>query len=110
MRARPLNPLAAEDGRLLEAVNRGEFTINGFRNRDLRGLLFPKQPSDEAERRQQSGMITRTRSSGMPNALATSPRTANGFWVAVWTVTLPSCQSATAARGSIGQCWTYATR
>jgi hypothetical protein len=59
MRARALNPLSAEDGRLLEAVNRGEFTINGFRNRDLRGLLFAKESSDPAEQRRQSGAITR---------------------------------------------------
>jgi hypothetical protein len=58
-RARALNPLAEEDGRLLEAGNRGEFTLNGFRNRDLRGLLFPKSPADETEQRQQSGAITR---------------------------------------------------
>ncbi len=57
--ARALNPLAAEDARLLEAVNRGEFAINGFRNRDLRGLLFPKQPTDEAEQRRQSAAVTR---------------------------------------------------
>jgi hypothetical protein len=58
-RARGLNPLAAEDARLLEAVNRGEFTINGFRNRDLRALLFTKPPTDEAEQRRQSAAITR---------------------------------------------------
>ncbi len=58
-RARALNPLAAEDARLLEAVNRGEFAINGFRNRDLRGLLFPKQPTNEAEQRRQSAAVTR---------------------------------------------------
>jgi hypothetical protein len=59
-RARGLNPLAAKDARLLEAVNRGEFAINGFRNRDLRGLLFPKPPTDQAEQRRQSAAITRT--------------------------------------------------
>jgi len=58
-RARALNPLAAEDARLLEAVNRGEFAINGFRNRDLRGMLFPKQPTNEAEQRRQSAAVTR---------------------------------------------------
>lgn len=58
-RARALNPLAAEDGRLLEAVNRGEFAINGFRNRDLRKLLFSKPAQDEAAERRQSGAITR---------------------------------------------------
>jgi hypothetical protein len=58
-RARALNPLAAADACLLEAVNRGEFAINGFRNRDLRNLLFPKPARDEAERRRQSAAITR---------------------------------------------------
>jgi hypothetical protein len=58
-RERALNPLAAEDARLLEAVNRGEFAINGFRNRDLRRLLFPKPTADQAEQRRQSGAITR---------------------------------------------------
>jgi hypothetical protein len=58
-RSRALNPLAAEDGRLLEAVNRGEFAINGFRNRDLRGLWYPKPASDEAEARRRSAAISR---------------------------------------------------
>jgi hypothetical protein len=58
-RARALNPLALEDARLLQAVNRGEFTLHGFRNRDLRGLLFPQQPAAEAEQRRQSAAITR---------------------------------------------------
>jgi hypothetical protein len=58
-RARALNPLSAADGRLLEAVNRGEFAINGFRNRDLRGLLFPKLPTDQAEERRRSAAISR---------------------------------------------------
>jgi hypothetical protein len=38
-RARGLNLLGAEDARLLEAASRGEFLLNGFRNRDLRGAL-----------------------------------------------------------------------
>src|SRR5262249_28515558 len=38
---RALNPLAAADVALLEAVNRGEVLLNGFRNRDLRAVLFP---------------------------------------------------------------------
>lgn len=58
-RTRGLNPLAKEDARLLEAVNRGEFAINGFRNRDLRGFLFSTPASNEAERRRQSATITR---------------------------------------------------
>lgn len=58
-RARALNPLAAEDGRLLEVVNRGEFAINGFRNRDVRKWLFTKPAKDEAEERRQSAAISR---------------------------------------------------
>lgn len=58
-RARALNPLAPEDGRLLEAVNRGEFAINGFRNRDLRRLLFSTPAQDEPEERRRSAAISR---------------------------------------------------
>jgi hypothetical protein len=58
-RARALNPLAEEDARLLEVVNRGEFAINGFRNRDVRDRLFTKRPHGEAEQRRQSAAITR---------------------------------------------------
>jgi hypothetical protein len=60
-RARALNPLAAEDARLLQAVNRGEFAINGFRNRDLRALWFDNatKPPEPAEQRRQAGAITR---------------------------------------------------
>jgi hypothetical protein len=57
-RARGLNPLAKEDARLLQAVNRGEFAINGFRNRDLRNLLFTKA-KDKTQERRQSAAITR---------------------------------------------------
>jgi hypothetical protein len=58
-RARALNPLAGADAGLLAAVNRGEFAINGFRNRDLRGLLFPKPAQDDADERRRSAAITR---------------------------------------------------
>jgi hypothetical protein len=57
-RARALNPLATDDAHLLEAVNRGEFAINGFRNRDLRSLLFPTS-SDATDERRRSAAISR---------------------------------------------------
>ena len=56
---RALNPLAAQDVSLLEAVSRGEFTIAGFRNRDLRVVLYGEQVTSVAERRRQSGKVTR---------------------------------------------------
>ena len=59
-RHRALNPLAENDARLLETVNRGEFAVNGFRNADLRSLLFPStDPDDPQQRRRQSAQITR---------------------------------------------------
>lgn len=58
-RQRALNPLAAEDARLLEAVNCGDFAINGFRNRDLRTLLYPQATIDAKEARRRSGAVTR---------------------------------------------------
>jgi hypothetical protein len=58
-RSRALNPLALEDGQLLEAVNKGEFAINGFRNRDLRVLLHLQPSSDAAEQRRRSARISR---------------------------------------------------
>jgi hypothetical protein len=48
---RPLNPWSPVDGALLQAINRGEFTINGLRNRDLRSLLFPTKASAKEQRR-----------------------------------------------------------
>jgi hypothetical protein len=57
---RALNPLAAEDVKLLEAVNRGEFVINGFRNRDLRLLLYGETPAMTREdEKRQSAKVTR---------------------------------------------------
>ena len=58
-RVRGLNPLATEDATLLEAVNRGEFVIGGFRNRDLRELLYCGKPADANESRRRSGVVTR---------------------------------------------------
>jgi hypothetical protein len=58
--ARALNPLAAEDAALLQAIHRGEFTINGFRNRDLRSLLFADAPATTPEEaKRQSAKVTR---------------------------------------------------
>jgi len=55
---RGFNPAAKEDIRLFEAILRGEHTIHGFRNRDLRALLLP-QPIDLQVRRRQSAAVSR---------------------------------------------------
>lgn len=58
-RVRGLQPFREEDGALLRAIARGEFAINGFRNRDLRPLLFGTSEVPTAEVRRQSSKITR---------------------------------------------------
>lgn len=54
---RPLNPLADADSRLLQAVNRGEFAIQGFRNRDLCEHLFDH--NDPRTPKQRMAKVTR---------------------------------------------------
>jgi hypothetical protein len=57
---RALNPLAPADVELLEAISRGEFMLNGFRNRDLRALLFADtSPATPTEAKSQSVKVTR---------------------------------------------------
>ena len=58
-RVRALQPFSATDQPLLAAVLRGEFAFHGFRNRDLRTLLFGTSdvPADDAKR--QAAKITR---------------------------------------------------
>jgi hypothetical protein len=57
-RARALNPWSPNDAALLQGINRGEFAINGFRNRDLRALLFQTR-ADPHEQKRRAGAITR---------------------------------------------------
>jgi hypothetical protein len=57
--ARGLNPLSEQDAKLLEVVNRGEFAINGFRNRDVRSHLYGPDSADAAEQRRRSAAVTR---------------------------------------------------
>jgi hypothetical protein len=58
-RLRALQPLSDGDGALLAAVVRGEFAVNGFRNRELRDVLEGEAPSDPVEARRQTARITR---------------------------------------------------
>ncbi len=56
---RAVHPFESADLALLEAVNRGEFAINGLRNRDLQALLFPAPPATRTEARRRSAAISR---------------------------------------------------
>lgn len=57
-RHRALNPWSEPDAALLAAVSRGEYAINGLRNRDLRRQLWPKAGTDTQEH-QRAGKVTR---------------------------------------------------
>src|SRR5439155_26282456 len=56
---RGLNPLSEGDARLLEAIQQGEHLISGFRNRDIRQILYGDPPPDEKARRCQSNRVGR---------------------------------------------------
>lgn len=57
-RVRGLRPWA-DDQDLFAAINRGEFAINGFRNRDLQALLYGVVATLPAERRRRSASVSR---------------------------------------------------
>jgi hypothetical protein len=57
-RVRPINPSAPADAALIAAVGRGEFALNGLRNRDLRRLLCG-DTADPDLRRRQAARVTR---------------------------------------------------
>lgn len=58
-RVRGLRPWAEDDLALLRAISRGEFCVNGFRNRDLRPILYSKPAASVKELRSQSGRVSR---------------------------------------------------
>lgn len=57
-RVRDLRPWA-EDKERFATVNHGEFLIHGFRNRDLRKLLYETEPESQSDRRRRSSAIRR---------------------------------------------------
>jgi hypothetical protein len=56
---RALHPFAPEDRALLEAANHGEFTLHGFRNRDLQKLLYGAPATSPEEARRRSSAVSR---------------------------------------------------
>lgn len=57
-RFRGLSPLSGPDAQFAQILLRGEFTLNGFRNRDIRTVLHPHITSVK-ERRRQAGQVSR---------------------------------------------------
>lgn len=58
-RVRGLQPFEVHDTALLAAIAKGEFVLTGFRNRDLRPLLFGPADVPPQTARRQSAKITR---------------------------------------------------
>jgi hypothetical protein len=74
---RALNPLADQDAALLAAAGRGEFALQGFRNRDLRPLLFGETASADERRRHMakvSRLIRVLRAHGLVHKVAKTHR------------------------------------
>ena len=57
-RVRALRPFG-DDRALVEAVSRGEFAINGFRNRHLQAIFFPRAAKSPEEARRRSAWASR---------------------------------------------------
>lgn len=58
-RVRAMRPFAPDDRSLLGAISQGQFTINGFRNRDLQALLYTTATASLPESRRRSAAISR---------------------------------------------------
>jgi len=57
---RALNPWLEHDALLLETICRGEYAINGFRNRDIVATLYPKAgTADHVERKRLTAKVSR---------------------------------------------------
>ena len=53
------HPFHTEDYALRQAVDRGEFQLTGFRNKDLQALLYSAAPQIQAQQRRRSAAISR---------------------------------------------------
>ncbi len=107
-RVRALRPWSQEDTRLFRAVAHGEFAVNGFRNRDLQGLLYDDPVQSKQEKCRRSARVTRLlrmlRAHGLIKKVHSTHRyvlTSKGSDIihailATQTVTLQQLQTATA--------------
>ena len=63
------NPIHPDTAALFAAVLSGDFTVNGFRNRDLQGKLYPAAATDAADARRRthhtSRLIAKLRGHGL---------------------------------------------
>jgi hypothetical protein len=74
-RYRALNPLGEGDAQLMTIVNRGEFSLNGFRNRDLRSYLYPATNDKQKQHKQMAAVGRRLRMLRAHGLIAKVPKT-----------------------------------
>jgi hypothetical protein len=58
-RCRGLNLLRTQEQQLFHAVLRGEHHVNGFRNRDIQAVLFPRRAQDAADQSRRTAHVSR---------------------------------------------------
>ncbi len=56
---RPLRPISPEDARIFAVLIKGELTLQGFRNKDLRQQIYPYSDRDPDQKRKAAARITR---------------------------------------------------
>ena len=56
---RALRPLTKQESQLFKLLLTGEHSVQGFRNRDVRATLYPRDGKDPDRRRRASGRVTR---------------------------------------------------
>jgi hypothetical protein len=74
-RYRALNPLGEGDAELMTIVNRAEFSLNGFRNRDLRSHLYPATKDKQKQHQHMAVVGRRLRLLRAHGLIAKVPRT-----------------------------------
>jgi hypothetical protein len=80
-RVAAFNPVHPDTADLFAAVLSGDFAINGFRNRDLQGKLYPAAAEDAAETKRRthrtSRLIAKVRGHGLITRIKTAVSTAS---------------------------------
>lgn len=56
---RALRPISPEDSKVFSIILRGDYLLQGIRNKDLRQRLYPQPDNDAAQAHKDSGRITR---------------------------------------------------
>jgi hypothetical protein len=74
-RYRALNPMADNDAQLLTLISRGEFALNGFRNRDLRSHLYLATKDKHKQHREMAAVGRRLQLLRAHGLIAKVPKT-----------------------------------